>query len=109
MSSRKQTTYRVFFTSQGKAYELYARKVTQAELYGFVEVEGLLFGERSRIVVDPGEESLRNEFGSVRRLLIPYHAVSRIDEVDKEGAGKVLPLPSAPAAPPVLPPAPRQA
>jgi len=109
MSSRKPTTYRIFFSSQGKAYELYARKVTQAELYGFVEVEGLLFGERSRIVVDPGEESLRNEFGSVRRLLIPYHAVSRIDEVDKEGAGKVLPLQSAAAPPPpALPPSPRQ-
>jgi hypothetical protein len=108
MSSRQKTTSRVFFTSQGKAYELYARKVTQAELYGFVEVEGILFGERSRIVVDPGEESLRNEFGSVRRLLIPYHAVSRIEEVDQEGAGKVLPLPSAAAPLPALPPGPRQ-
>ena len=107
MSSRKPMTYRIFFTSQGKAYEIYARRVTQAELYGFVEVEGILFGERSRIVVDPGEESLRNEFGNVRRLLIPYHAVSRIDEVDKEGAGKVLTLPTAaPVSAPPLPPGP---
>ena len=109
MSSRKPTTYRVFFTSQGKAYELYARKVTQAELYGFVEVEGILFGERSRIVVDPGEESLRSEFGSVRRLLIPYHAVVRIDEVDREGSGKILTLPvPAPDPPAAPPPGPRR-
>jgi hypothetical protein len=94
MSSRKQAVYRIFFASQGKAYEIYARQVNQADLVGFVEVEGILFGERSRIVVDPGEESLRNEFGSVRRLLIPYHAVSRIEEVEREGTGKVLPLPS---------------
>lgn len=107
MSSRKQSIYRVFFTSQGKGYEIYARRVNQSELYGFVEVEEILFGERSRIVVDPGEESLRNEFGSVKRLLIPYHAVSRIDEVDKEGAGKVLSLPAAAAVPvPLQPPGP---
>jgi len=107
MSSRKHSVYRIFFTSQGKGYEIYARRVSPADLYGFVEVEGILFGERSSIVVDPGEESMRNEFGAVRRLLIPYHAVSRIDEVDKEGPGKVLPLQPAPAAAaPFLPPAP---
>lgn len=107
MSARKQTVYRIFFTSQGKSYEIYARQVNQADLYGFVEVEGILFGERSTIVVDPGEESMRNEFGSIKRLLIPYHAVARIDEVDKEGAGKVLPLPAlTPAGPAPFPPAP---
>jgi hypothetical protein len=106
MSARPTSVYRIFFVSQGRGYELYARDVTQAELHGFVEVTGILFGERSRIVVDPGEESLRNEFGSVRRLLIPYHAVMRIDEVDKEGTGKILPLPSAPSGTaPSFPPA----
>jgi hypothetical protein len=107
MSARKQSVYRIFFTSQGKSYEIYARHVNQADLYGFVAVEGILFGERSTIVVDPAEESMRNEFGAVKRLLIPYHAVGRIDEVDKEGAGKVLPLPSlAPSGSPPFPPAP---
>lgn len=95
MSSRKRSVYRIFFTSQGKGYEIYARSVSQGDVYGFVEVEGLLFGERSSIVVDPGEESLRNEFGNVKRLLIPYHAVSRIDEVEKEGAAKIFSLPPA--------------
>jgi hypothetical protein len=107
MSARKQSVYRIFFTSQGKSYEIYARHVNQADMYGFVAVEGILFGERSTIVVDPGEESMRNEFGSVKRLLIPYHAVARIDEVDKEGAGKVLTLPSLAAAGPApFPPVP---
>ncbi len=105
MSARRPSVYRIFFSSQGKGYELYAREVSQAELHGFVEVAGILFGERSRIVVDPGEESLRSEFGNVRRLLIPYHAVIRIDEVDKEGSAKILPLPStAPGPAPLLPP-----
>jgi hypothetical protein len=89
MPKQIKLVYRIFFTSQGKGYELYARKVTQAEIYGFIEVSEIVFGEKSRIVVDPGEESLRNEFGNVRRLLIPYHAVARIDEVEKEGPGKI--------------------
>jgi len=84
--------YRIFFTSQGKAYEIYARKVSQGELYGFVEVEAIVFGERSSIVVDPSEESLKNEFNGVKRLFIPFHAINRIDEVEKEGTGKVLTL-----------------
>ena len=106
MSTRKKSVFRIFFTSQGKGYEIYARRVGQADVYGFVEVEGIVFGERSSIVVDPGEESLRNEFGNVRRLLIPYHAVSRIDEVEKEGAGKIYPLPSPAAEGPAVPPFP---
>jgi hypothetical protein len=100
--------YRIFFTSQGKAYELYARKVQAGDLMGFVEVEGLLFGEKSSIVVDPSEDALRKEFSGVERLHLPFHAIVRIDEVEKEGPGKVLSLvggdPPAPSLPPGLTP-----
>lgn len=90
MSKRQKTIYRIFFATQDKGYEIYARKLTQSDLYGFVEVEEIVFGEKSAIVVDPGEESLKNEFGNVKRLLIPFNAISRIDEVEKEGSGKVF-------------------
>ncbi|MDX1734627.1 MAG: DUF1820 family protein, partial [Halioglobus sp.] len=43
----------------------------------------------SQILVDPGEEKLKNEFNGVRRSYIPLQAIIRIDEVDKEGSGKV--------------------
>ena len=88
----KKRIFRITFTNQGKSYELYARAVNQSELYGFVTVEDILYGERSSIVVDPGEEQLKLEFKGVRRTMIPYHAVQRIDEVEKEGAGKVIQL-----------------
>ena len=90
--SKQKRIYRIFFTSQGKAYEIYARKVEQGDLYGFVVIEEIVFGEKSSIVVDPNEESLKNEFASVKRLMIPYHSVSRIDEVEKEGQAKVIAL-----------------
>lgn len=92
MSKPKKTLYRIFFTSQGKGYEIYARKVSQGDMYGFVEIEEIIFGEKSAIVVDPGEEALKKEFASVKRLLIPYHSVSRIDEVEKEGQARIVSL-----------------
>ena len=84
--------YRVIFSSQGKIYEMYARKVTQGDMYGFVEVEGILFGERTTLLVDPGEEQLRLEFSGVQRFHVPFNLVQRIDEVEKEGAGKIVSL-----------------
>lgn len=88
----KRKVYRVIFTNQGKMYEIYARKISQGDMYGFVEVEGLLFGERTTLLVDPGEEQLKLEFAGVQRFHIPFHSVQRIDEVEKEGAGKVVSL-----------------
>jgi hypothetical protein len=87
MSSKR--VYKVLFINQGKQYELYARKVYQGELYGFVEVEQLVFGEKSAVVVDPSEEQLKSEFKGVKRTSIPLHAIIRIDEVEKEGAGRI--------------------
>lgn len=81
--------YKIVFMNQGDVYEIYARKVSQNTLFGFVEIEDLVFGERSSVVVDPSEERLQSEFSGVKRTFIPMHAVVRIDEVDKQGAGKI--------------------
>ena len=48
--------YKIIFASQGQVYEIYARNVGHGSLFGFVEVEKLVFGERSSVVVDPSEE-----------------------------------------------------
>lgn len=85
----KKRTYRVVFHNQGKVYELYARSVSQSDMYAFVEVGELIFGERTAILVDPSEERLKGEFEGVERTLIPIHSVIRIDQVDKSGANKV--------------------
>lgn len=84
--------YKVIFHNQGRVYEIYARGVTQTTLYGFVEVEQLVFGTRTSVVLDPSEEQLKSEFGGVSRTYIPIHAIIRIDEVEKEGHGKVTQL-----------------
>ncbi|MFN8008038.1 MAG: DUF1820 family protein [Terriglobia bacterium] len=94
MASKKQI-YKVIFQNQGKVYEVYARSVSQGGLFGFIEVEGLLFGEKLSVVVDPSEEALQREFSGVERTYIPMHAVIRVDEVEKRGASKILPLPES--------------
>jgi len=81
--------FKVLFVNQGKIYEIYARKVSHGGLFGFVEVEELVFGERSTVVVDPGEEKIKAEFAGVKRTYLPMHSVVRIDEVRKQGVSKV--------------------
>lgn len=85
----KEPIYRIIFLNQGQVYEMYARQVYQSDLWGFLEAEEFVFGERTQVIVDPAEEKLKNEFGSVKRSFIPLHAIIRIDEVEKEGAVKV--------------------
>ena len=87
--SKKDVIFKVIFASQGKIYEVYARGVTQGSLFGFVEIEQLVFGEKSSVLVDPSEEKLKSEFTGVLRSHIPMHAILRIDEVEKEGLSKI--------------------
>lgn len=93
--------YRVIFHQQGEVWELYAREIYQSELWGFLEVEGIVFGEASSVVVDPAVEKLRKAFEGVQRSYIPLNMIVRIDEVEREGepravkaTGNVSPFPT---------------
>lgn len=81
--------FRIMFVNQGKVYEVYARKVGHGNMFGFIEVEELVFGERSTVVLDPGEERVKGEFEGVKRTYLPLHSVIRIDEVKKQGTAKI--------------------
>ena len=111
MTKRKATgerIYKVIFANQGQVYEIYAKHVSQGDLFGFIEVEQLLFGERSQLIVDSSEERLKTEFSGVKRVFIPMHSVVRIDEVEKQGPARIsategstaivraFPIPAAP-------------
>ena len=89
MTDDKSHIYRIYFHSHGQIYEVYAHAIYQSDLYGFVEIEDYIFGEKSKMVIDPSEDKLRTEFESVQRSYIPMHAVIRIDEVEKEGTAKI--------------------
>jgi len=87
-----KSIYKIIFVSQGQVYEIYARDVGHGSLFGFIEVEKLVFGERSTVVVDPSEEKIKTEFAGVTRTYLPMHSIIRIDEVEKQGASKVSKL-----------------
>ena len=108
--------FKVLFLNQGKVYEVYAKKVTQGSLFGFLEVEDIVFGERSSVVLDPSEERIKTEFEGVKRSFLPLHSVLRVDEVKQQGTakitalegGNVTPLPMSVYPAPVADPPPRK-
>jgi hypothetical protein len=82
--------YRISFYNQGNIYELHAREVHQSNMHAFIEIEDIMFNERSSVVVDPSEEKLKSEFAGVKRTYIPLQAVIRIDEVERECINKII-------------------
>ena len=57
-----------------------------------IEIEELVFGERSTVVLDPGEERIKSEFTDVKCTMLPMHSILRIDEVKKQGQAKISAL-----------------
>ena len=82
--------FKVVFVHQGKVWEIFAKKVSQGAMFGFIEVEQLLFGERTTLVVDPGEERIKSEFEGVKRTYLPLQSVLRIDEVNPRAAAQAV-------------------
>ena len=91
--------FKVVFLNEAAVSEIYARKVGHGNLFGFVEVEELIFGERSTVVVDPAEEKIKAEFEGVKRTYLPLHSIIRIDEVRKSGVSKVSAVDSSNVTP----------
>jgi len=86
---QKERIYRINFVQKGAKYEIYARHISHGSLLGFLEVEDIIFGETSSVVVDPSEERLRQEFKDVTCTFLPLHTINRIDEVEKVGRVKI--------------------
>ncbi|MFT6011064.1 MAG: hypothetical protein ACI96P_001296, partial [Candidatus Azotimanducaceae bacterium] len=59
--------FKIIFYNQGEIFQVYAKQIYQSDLYGFIEIEELVFGEKSKLVVDPSEEKLKAEFEGVSR------------------------------------------
>lgn len=89
MSKQDSPIYKVIFLNQGQVYEMYAKQIYQSDLWGFLEIEEFVFGERTQVVVDPSEEKLKSQFEGVLRSFVPMHAIIRIDEVERLGTAKV--------------------
>ncbi len=90
MSNSKKPTFRIQFHNNNKIYELYAHQVSQSQMAGFIEIGEIIFGEQSKLLIDPAEEKLKLEFANVKHSYIPHFAVIRIDEVERSGKNRIL-------------------
>lgn len=89
--AKKYYVFKIIFQQRDQIYEIYAKQVMESDMYGFIVVEELVFGEHTTVLVDPAEERLKNEFVDVKRTYIPIHALIRIDELEREGELKLTP------------------
>ena len=92
--AKKENIYRITFMSEGELCEIYALSIATSNLPEFLEVEQLIWGNNSTIIIDPSEERLRNKFKDVACLFIPVYAVDNIAIVEKEkiGSAKIIPI-----------------
>lgn len=87
--SKAKPLYRVVYVHRDKVYDLYVENVYNADLWGFVVLEGFVFGSNTELVIDPSEEKLRQQFEGVKRSFVPMQAVIQIDEVEKRGTARI--------------------
>ncbi len=90
MANKEKSIFRIQFHNNNKIYELYAHEVGQSDMGGFIEIGEIVFGEHSKLLIDPAEEKLKTEFANVKHTYIPHFAVIRIDEVDRCGKSRIL-------------------
>ena len=90
MAKPKKPTFRIQFHNNNKIYELYAHEVSQSQMAGFIEIGEIIFGEQSKLLIDPAEEKLKLEFANVKHTYIPHYSVIRIDEVEQSGKNRIL-------------------
>ncbi|QEQ95690.1 DUF1820 family protein [Neptunomonas concharum] len=102
--AKDERIYRVMFVNQDKVYEVFVNHVFQSDMWGFIQLEGFVFGSKSDLLVDPSEEKLKQQFAEVERSYIPMQAIIRIDEVKKEGVAKITEAKGTVTAFPVMQP-----
>ena len=73
--------YRVYFQTDDRSYSLLARQVQEAELFGFIEISGIIFDDSDRLIISPEDEALRKEFAKVENIMVPHQFIRRIDRL----------------------------
>ncbi len=88
----KKKLFRVQFTTGKKEFDIKAQKVKESEFFGFLEISDFILTDPSKVVITPEEDSLKKEFEDVKRILIPYQHIKRIDELSEEEKKIVSPF-----------------
>jgi hypothetical protein len=100
------SVFRIHFSWKDKEYVLKAEGLDMTHPY-FVAIKDLVLPEEG-VLINPADDDLRKKFGRVRQLMLPFQAVSLIEEykedpdrgdgksagsAKRQGRGEVVPLP----------------
>ena len=75
--------YRVHFTWKEKEYVLKAKSLDLTHPY-FVCIKDLVLPEESPVLITPADDEIRRIFEDVRQLMVPFQAVSLIEEFSND-------------------------
>lgn len=84
--------YRVHFKWKNKEIQLTAKSLDLTHPY-FVSIKDLVFPKGKKIIINPSEDEIIKAFGYAKHLMIPFQAVSLIEEIDKSDSGRVMRFP----------------
>jgi len=89
MAKRKDTYYEISYREpkDGKVVAIRARTIKDSDLgLSFVAISDFVFKEDS-LIIDPGEEDLRDRFKNTRRLHLSIYSILSIEEVGMSNRG----------------------
>ena len=75
--------YRLHFTWKEKQYILKAKSLDLTHPY-FVCIKDLVLPEESPVLITPADDEIRRSFADVRQLMVPFQAVSLIEEFTRD-------------------------
>lgn len=77
------SVYKVHFTWKKKEISLTARSLDMTHPY-FVSIKDLIFSNKKKLIIDPTEDEVKNRFGEVEHIMIPFQSVTFIEEYSDE-------------------------
>lgn len=92
--SKLLSLYRVHFKWKEKEIQLTAKSLDLTHPY-FVSIKDLVFPKGKKLIINPAEDEIIKTFGFAKHLMIPFQAVSLIEEIAKADSGKVMHFPLA--------------
>lgn len=79
--------YKLHIKWKEKEIVLKARSLDMTHPY-FVSIKDLVFSKESKLIINPGEDDVRREFGSSDHLMFPFQNVLLIEEIrDRPSTG----------------------
>lgn len=86
------SVYKVHFKWKEKEIFLTARSLDMTHPY-FVSIKDLIFPDKKKLIIDPTEDEVRNRFGEIDHIMIPFQSITFIEEyADEEKMEKVRPF-----------------